>query len=132
VDRLNNSNSLANRQEGFADAQEISVRLRAARKKARLNQSELGKIGGVSLNTQSGYESGTLPPLDYLLRIGEAGIDWYWVVTGNRITGDPLNDSALDLLAVFNALPDEIQALVLMHAHALKNAFVARAEKAKS
>lgn len=71
-----------------------------------LSQKDFAKLGGVTLNTQHRYESGTLPPIDYLLRIGEAGSDWFWIVTGQRI-GDALSlqeSSFLDAIRVLDEI----------------------------
>lgn len=60
------------------------MRLRQERLKLGANQRDFAKLGGVGLGSQHRYEAGDLPPIDYLLRIGEAGADWYWIVTGQR------------------------------------------------
>ena len=98
----------------------FSVRLRAARKKTRLNQTDFAALAGVHVNTQAGYEKGVMPPGDYFLRLGEAGIDWYWVLTGNRIAGESLSDDVLDLVSAYRALPAAFQAVLLAHAQELR------------
>ncbi|WP_052322142.1 XRE family transcriptional regulator [Novosphingobium sp. MBES04] len=60
-----------------------SDRLRAERKRLQLNQAELGKLAGVSKNTQMAYENGTSPiTLDYLEKVAEHGADTTFIVTG--------------------------------------------------
>jgi transcriptional regulator with XRE-family HTH domain len=63
----------------------IGPRLREERTRLKLSQSALGTLGGVETNAQGNYESGARSPkTDYLLRIAEAGIDIYYVLTGMR------------------------------------------------
>jgi transcriptional regulator with XRE-family HTH domain len=107
-------------QESVPKNWDVCVRLKAARKKTRLSQKDFGALGGVSVNTQLGYETGTMPPIDYLLRLGEAGVDWYWVITGNRIEGDSLSDDVLELVDAFRALPSNFQSLVVKQTRDLR------------
>ncbi|MFJ3470670.1 helix-turn-helix domain-containing protein [Pseudomonas sp. NPDC090203] len=63
----------------------IGPRLREERTRLKLSQSALGTLGGVETNAQGNYESGARSPkADYLLRIAEAGVDIYYVLTGTR------------------------------------------------
>ncbi|WP_296181797.1 helix-turn-helix domain-containing protein [Pseudomonas sp. UBA1879] len=65
----------------------IGQRLRQERNRLKLSQSALGAIGGVETNAQGNYESGARSPkADYLLRITQAGVDIYYVLTGVRQT----------------------------------------------
>lgn len=91
---------------------EIGERLRLARKNLGLNQSQMAELGGVKTNTQSRYEQGALPASDYLLRIGAAGADWYWIVTGNRIAG-ALSDDAAEIVSLFEGLPSFLRGVAL-------------------
>jgi transcriptional regulator with XRE-family HTH domain len=67
----------------------IGARLRAERKRMGKSQDEFSLLGGVSKNTQGNYEkepgeSGyTSPTLDYLLKLGEAGADIFYIVFGH-------------------------------------------------
>ena len=79
----------------------------------------MGKLGGVSHNTQNRYEGGTPPPIDYLLRIGDAGADWYWIVTGRRLAGELIEDDAAELLGIFRALPALFKGIALDQIRAL-------------
>lgn len=78
-----------------------------------MSQKDFANLGGVTLNTQHRYESGTLPPIEYLLRIGEAGADWYWVVTGQRI-GDALSQQETAFLDAFRQLDDVGRQAILL------------------
>lgn len=60
-------------------------------------------LGDVSLNTQNRYEGGTIPSLEYLLRIGEAGADWFWIATGRR-TADTLSAEESELVDRFRSV----------------------------
>lgn len=63
----------------------IGPRLREERTRLKLSQSALGTLGGVETNAQGNYESGARSPkTDYLLRIAEADVDIYYVLTGVR------------------------------------------------
>lgn len=84
-----------------------------------LKQAEMAKIGGVSLNTQNRYEGGTPPPIDYLLRIGQAGADWYWIVTGNRIDTEPLDEVSAEIVNLLRQLPSELALVMLNHVRQL-------------
>lgn len=93
----------------------IGERLRAERKKLRLNQTAMATTGGVSLQTQHRYEAGGLPSTEYLLRIGAAGADWYWIITGERIEGVTLDEKSFELVDCFRRLTPPIQATILAH-----------------
>ncbi|AOH85748.1 hypothetical protein AWL63_19150 [Sphingomonas panacis] len=110
---------MAIRQEIFTSDEKIGERLRAWRKEIGLNQTQLAELGGVSLNSQHRYEAGALPSTEYLLRIGSAGADWYWIVTGQRIAGAPLDDEAAAMLEAFAALPAAVKLLLVQHAQGL-------------
>lgn len=63
----------------------IGQRIRQERTRLKLSQSALGVIGGVETNAQGNYESGARSPKsDYLSRITEAGVDIYFIFTGQR------------------------------------------------
>ena len=78
-----------------------------------INQTELAGLGHVSLNTQHRYESGGLPSLEYMLRIGEAGADWYWIITGQHINAEPLDSQTAELVKLFQRLPDQFKPIAL-------------------
>ena len=77
---------------------QFSDRLTLFRKHRRLNQREFGKIIGVSDNTISKYEQGTIPTGKVLLKIAEAfkDLNFNWLFRGH---GDMLltNDNTPSL-----------------------------------
>lgn len=99
---------------------DLTSRLREARQKLGLKQSEMAALGAVSLNTQNRYEGGTVPSVEYLLRIGEAGADWYYIVTGQRI-GDALSQNETAFLDAFRQLDEVGREAILMVAQRMAN-----------
>ncbi|WP_276965130.1 helix-turn-helix domain-containing protein [Metallibacterium scheffleri] len=74
-------------------------RLREERRRLGLNQTRLAEVAGVSLTSQSHYESGThRPDSAYLTQVARAGIDIVYVLTGKH-QGEFTSDS-IDWLAV--------------------------------
>lgn len=74
----------------------VGARLRDERLDKRLNQIDFGKLGGVSENSQTAYEKGrTPPPVTYLLRLEQHGVDIGYVLTGRRSDGGFSADQGL-------------------------------------
>ena len=70
-------------------------RLREERKRLGLNQTELALLGGVVKFTQINYEKDErTPDTDYLLKLQKAGVDAYFLLTGER-TPEPTSDELL-------------------------------------
>lgn len=63
----------------------------------KLSQPSLAEIGGVKKGSQILYEKGKAPTADYLERIGEAGVDVLYVITGRRPSGRQSDVSSIDL-----------------------------------
>lgn len=64
---------------------EIGRRLRSERERLGLTQTEFGDLGGSSLPSQMRYEKGARrPDAEYLQRIGAAGADVLYIVTGTH------------------------------------------------
>ena len=64
----------------------LGLRIREERQRLGLNQEAMAAAGGVTRNSQLAYEAGrTSPSADYLLSIGEHGVDIAYVLSGNRI-----------------------------------------------
>lgn len=99
---------------------DLTSRLRETRQGLGLKQSEMAALGHVSLNTQNRYEGGTTPSVEYLLRIGQAGADWYWIVTGQRI-GDSLSQNETAFLDAFRQLDDIGREALLLVAQRMVN-----------
>lgn len=59
-------------------------RLKEERKRLGLTQTEFGKLGNASLNSQTAYERGKIPPtVGYLLKLARHDIDIGYVLTGH-------------------------------------------------
>lgn len=81
------------------------MRLRAERTRLGLNQADLARIGGVSRNSQTAYESGKTPfTSEYLVCIAEAGLDPLYIITGGRSKG-ALSDEQARILEALDAVP---------------------------
>lgn len=64
----------------------FGTRLSEERKRMSLNQTEFGRIGGVTKTSQINYESGERKPnVDYLQAISAAGVDVQYILTGKRV-----------------------------------------------
>lgn len=85
----------------------------------QLNQAEFAELGGVKRNSQVAYENGrTATPADYLLRLGEAGIDIGFVLTGRREDGS-LGLMETRLIENFQAMTDQQRHALLLISDAL-------------
>jgi transcriptional regulator with XRE-family HTH domain len=72
-------------------------RLRQARLKLGIKQSELAEIGGVSRATQVSYETnGTAPNTDYLRLVQSSGLDIPFVLFGNDASQVGVGASQID------------------------------------
>lgn len=61
----------------------FSTRLRETRIAMKLNQTQFGKIGGVSLSAQACYENGMrYPNIYYLGKLAQNGVDVNYIITG--------------------------------------------------
>lgn len=61
----------------------IGKRIKLARLKLGLSQAKFAHLGGVATNAQGHYESGyRRPRADYLFKLGVAGVDIGFLVTG--------------------------------------------------
>jgi transcriptional regulator with XRE-family HTH domain len=81
-------------------------RLKAARLSRGLDQTDFGAIGGVGRAAQSSYEKGDRSPdVDYLLRIGRAGVDVFELLTGVPIETPQFEAWELEMLARLRAIP---------------------------
>lgn len=82
----------------------VGGRLRAERDRLGLSQAELARIGDVSRNSQTAYETGKTPfTSDYLVLVTGAGVDPLFVITGERSAGT-LNSDQAAILSAFDIL----------------------------
>lgn len=86
----------------------FASRLKAARLQRGLDQTDFGAMGGVGRAAQSSYEKGDRSPdVDYLLRIGEAGIDIVHLLTGIPSETPQFEAWELETVARLRAIPAE-------------------------
>lgn len=95
---------------------DVGLRLRLARERTGLNQTDFAELGGVSRNTQTKYETGErAPDSDYFQRLRDQNIDIVYILTGQEQAGDFLSSTESELLSSFRSLsPVQQQALVQM------------------
>ncbi|UUE94848.1 XRE family transcriptional regulator [Comamonas thiooxydans] len=68
---------------------QISARFKEERERLGMTQQEMAVLGGSSLRTMQGYESGSFPPkTEFLASVAPAGVDICYVVTGVRNAHD--------------------------------------------
>ncbi|MFN3731972.1 helix-turn-helix domain-containing protein [Comamonas testosteroni] len=61
----------------------LSDRIRQERIRLQMSQAEMAERGGVSRASQVTYEAGrSVPSLDYLIKVSQAGVDHEYVLTG--------------------------------------------------
>lgn len=64
----------------------VGMRLRQERKRLAMTQAALAEFAGIGKASQLAYEAGSTDPgVSYLLKIAEAGVDVFWVLTGEPI-----------------------------------------------
>lgn len=106
------------------NAVENGTRIRSERKRLGLNQTDFAQLGGVGLQSQSRYENGShLPNLEYLAGVAEGGADVLYIVTGIRAGTEGLGQGATRLLAVYLALPAQMQDLLITFGESMRDKF---------
>lgn len=74
---------------------DICARLAEERKRLRFNQTDFGRLGGVSKGSQILYEKGGgFPTAEYLAAVATAGVDVRYVLTGEREGPVPISLSS--------------------------------------
>jgi len=98
---------------------QVGARLRDERKRIDRSQAELGAVGGVNRDSQAAYETGKRsPPSEYLLAVGEVGIDIVYVLTGEK-RREGLSPFASEFAGLAPYLNDDDQAALLQLARSL-------------
>jgi transcriptional regulator with XRE-family HTH domain len=88
----------------------FSARLKAIRLARGLDQTEFGAIGGVGRAAQSSYEKGDRSPdVDYLLRIGDAGVDVSELLTGIPTVTPVFDAQEIEIIRLLRSCPDEVR-----------------------
>ena len=91
---------------------DLCNRLFAERRRLNLNQTDMGKLGGVTLNTYGSYESGKrVPDAACLASLHAAGVDVYYLLTGSRSNG-ALSQEETQLLEGFNRMDERGKSIV--------------------
>jgi transcriptional regulator with XRE-family HTH domain len=87
----------------------IGSRLKEERQRLGVSQPALANIGGVSKNTQVGYEKDTShPDATYLAAVANAGVDFIYVVIGKRLEEltHGLSPEEMKVLSLWRGLND--------------------------
>ncbi|RAS18916.1 hypothetical protein DFO50_10272 [Microvirgula sp. AG722] len=88
---------------------ELGARLVEERKRLGYNQTDFGRVGGVSKGSQILYEKGDgAPNGDYLSAIALAGVDVQYVLTGMR-SSCAMTPAERVLIERFRACPPALQ-----------------------
>ncbi len=83
----------------------LPERLKAERERLGLSQTDFGRFGDVSKNSQLAYEQGkAAPDVGYLARIAEKGVDVAYLFTGVRTIARP--GLAQEEIQLFNDIVD--------------------------
>ncbi|HEV2747190.1 MAG TPA: helix-turn-helix transcriptional regulator [Allosphingosinicella sp.] len=102
----------------------FGVRLAEERKRLGLKQTEFAKRVGTDVAKQSLYENDRRElRADYLARLADAGIDVFYILTGQRSDGQWLSAGASDLLSAYLGLPPDMQQALLTLAQTLRGQF---------
>ncbi|HEY0312765.1 MAG TPA: helix-turn-helix transcriptional regulator [Allosphingosinicella sp.] len=85
-------------------------RLAEERKRLGLKQAEFAALVGTDVPKQSLYENDRRElRADYLARLADAKVDVVYVLTGQRMEGTWLSESASELLNAYLCLPEDLQ-----------------------
>jgi transcriptional regulator with XRE-family HTH domain len=92
----------------------FGARLAEERKRLGLKQAEFAARVGTDVPKQSLYENDRRElRADYLARLAAARVDVVYVLTGQRMEGTWLSESASELLNAFLCLPEDLQQVLL-------------------
>lgn len=91
----------------------IGDRLLEERRRLNLNQTDMGKLGGVTINTYANYESNKrFPDAECLAKLYAAGVDVLYVISGVRNVATLSNLDSL-LLEHFHQMDTRAQRATL-------------------
>ena len=92
----------------------FGARLAEERKRLGLKQAEFASLVGTDVPKQSLYENDRRElRADYLARLATAKVDVVYVLTGQRMEGTWLSESASELLNAYLCLPEDLQQVLL-------------------
>ena len=93
---------------------EFAKRLVTERERLGLTPTAFGSKAGVGVRLQAQFEGTRHPPLPYLLRLDEMGVDVLYLLTGRRCNSLPeLSESEQFLLENYRACDDRAKQHVL-------------------
>lgn len=99
---------------------DFSRRLKEERKRLDLNQTDFGALGGVKKDAQLNYENGSRKPdLAYLLALNNAGVDVFYLLTGEIVEKRLSNDERI-LVSAYRQLDNSGKTSVLALTAGLK------------
>ena len=99
---------------------DFSLRLKDERKRLYLNQTDFGALGGVKKDAQLNYENGSRKPdLAYLLALNNAGVDVFYLLTGEIVEKRLSNDERI-LVSAYRQLDNSGKTSVLALTAGLK------------
>lgn len=111
--RAQRSLVLVNSQDLSTKIKEAGKRLREERTRLGFNQADFAALGGVSLNTQTRYETGSgTADMSYLLSVAGHGVDVAYVVTGRRFDAQLEPEEGHFLATARQLSPEQITLLV--------------------
>ena len=94
----------------------LGERLKQIRKEQGLSETAFAERFGVSRSAQVTYEGNRRsPPGDYLLALRAAGIDIFYVLTG-EMARDSISPEAAELVRIFEAMGPDQQKVLLASA----------------
>lgn len=102
----------------------FGARLAEERKRLGLKQVEFAGLVGTDVQKQSLYENDKRElRADYLARLGEAGVDLVYILTGQRSDGAWLPAGASELLSAYLSLPHDMQQALLTLSRTIRDQF---------
>ncbi len=98
----------------------VGARLKAERKRLGYDQAGFAKVGGITSRTLIRYESDeTTPPSDFMNKVGDAGVEVFWVLRGSREDDElrekasaPFPPRAVAVMEGFLSCPEEIKTAI--------------------
>ena len=91
----------------------FSERLKAERKRLKLNQTEFAVAAGVTKQSVFAYEKGLRKPdSDFLEKVATLGVDVAYILTGER-GGVQLTEQEADILALMRQAPPAVRETAL-------------------
>ena len=108
----------------FTKPMSFGARLAEERKRLGMKQAEFAALVGTDVPKQSLYENGRRElRADYLVRLTQAKVDVFYILTGARSDGGVLSEGASDLISSYLSLPPDMQDALVDFAAKLRERF---------